>query len=1107
MSTRNCFLILMLITGLSLFAQEVGPIQFTSGNLFPVAGRNDFQEPLQQKKLNYGNRYYFLLQFQQMPDEAQKDSIENVYNLRFCSYLPSNTFYCVSEKPIPSADFLRFGIYALLALEEKQKTDPALLSILATHTTGQPVKLVLSLFEPERVAEFRLRLQRLGYAVDFTTTYKPLIRIELNDTQLTSLAALPFISYIEAAPDAPYALNRFANTNHRDNVLNFSGPGGRNLQGDSVIIGEGDDGYIQPHLDHTPRLTNFYIPQNSDHPEHVAGTIAGAGNINPTYRGMAPKAKILADYFNAIQDDVPSFYPAYNMVLTSNSWGSTSGCSSKGIYTSSSASIDQQMRDYTKVLHVFAASNDGGNNCAPYTAGYHTIGSNENCAKNVLTVGALTSADVIASFSSRGPCNDGRIKPEVSAVGVSVTSTVRTNTYSVKSGTSMATPGTSGTIALLIQRYRQLHGNADADAALYKAILANTADDQGTAGPDYYYGFGRINARKAVECMEANRYFEGSASQSDSVSYSITVPSGASLLKVMLYWCDKDGNPAATYSLVNNLDLKVYDPLSNLNKPLVLDYTPANCSLAAVQRTDTLNNIEQVSISSPASGSYLLVVRGTSVPFGPQNFKLVYDYYSPAVVLTYPVGNEKLISGGTETIYWDNTGITSGTFTLSYSTDSGATYTNIVTGLSSSTKSYAWTLPVVNSSACYVKITHSGGLYKDSCEADFTIAARPVTFAVNVCDRKARLSWAPVSGASAYRIYLIDTNLSGNILTLQDVTGSSCHISPLVNGKDYWFSVAAVFPTGYVSERAIALKATPSATACNDANDVGITYIASPVSGRANTSSALSATQVITVTIRNFSAGSISSIPVSYQVNGGATVTETYGGSIGANSTASFSFATTADFSALGTYTVKCFTGYASDATPADDTLRVTVRHLANDTVSLPYLEDMELCTQGILLGNYIGANGMDRADFTTNTTTGRVRFAAGTGYTSSGIHSAVLDKSPTDATMTTNYLTYTFNLSHLTGTAYNPSLTFSFTQFGEESNAADSVWIRGADTQPFIPVYSLYANRPAAGVFKKSSVLDLKTLLAAQGQSLTSSFQVRFGQQDDSAAIQQHRT
>src|SRR4030095_945077 len=99
--------------------------------------------------------------------------------------------------------------------------------------------------------------------------------------------------------------------------------------------------------------------------------------------------------------------------------------------------------------------------------------------------------DKINGSSSGGPAKDGRLKPEICAVGTDVYSTQPNNTYGFNTGTSMACPGISGNFAMLIHAYRDLNGGSSPLSALIKATLMNTADDLGNAGPDYQYGYGR----------------------------------------------------------------------------------------------------------------------------------------------------------------------------------------------------------------------------------------------------------------------------------------------------------------------------------------------------------------------------------------------------------------------------------------------------------------------------------------------------------------------------------------------------------------------------------------------------------------------------------------
>ena len=155
---------------------------------------------------------------------------------------------------------------------------------------------------------------------------------------------------------------------------------------------------------------------------------------------------------------------------------------------------------------------------------------------------SMTSSDVISSFSSRGPASDGRIKPDVAALGSNVYSSVAGNGYANYSGTSMACPGVSGGMAVLLQAYKDVHGQ-EPDGGLLKAIIQNTADDIGNAGPDFIYGYGRMNIERVWNS------FQTASSSPAGIArrlfcHSIPVPANVSKLKVMVYWTDPAASPS-----------------------------------------------------------------------------------------------------------------------------------------------------------------------------------------------------------------------------------------------------------------------------------------------------------------------------------------------------------------------------------------------------------------------------------------------------------------------------------------------------------------------------------------------------------------------------------
>src|SRR5690606_18408777 len=106
----------------------------------------------------------------------------------------------------------------------------------------------------------------------------------------------------------------------------------------------------------------------------------------------------------------------------------------------------------------------------------------------------------ISRFSSFGPTDDGRIKPDIMGVGEDVYSLASDDrsSYGISSRTSMATPNVTGSLALLQQYYQELFGEY-MRAATLKGLVLHTALDLGTPGPDYRTGWGLLDTEAAAE--------------------------------------------------------------------------------------------------------------------------------------------------------------------------------------------------------------------------------------------------------------------------------------------------------------------------------------------------------------------------------------------------------------------------------------------------------------------------------------------------------------------------------------------------------------------------------------------------------------------------------
>ncbi|MBK8341210.1 MAG: S8 family serine peptidase [Flavobacteriales bacterium] len=156
----------------------------------------------------------------------------------------------------------------------------------------------------------------------------------------------------------------------------------------------------------------------------------------------------------------------------------------------------------------------------------------------------------------------------------------------------------------------------------------NTADDIGTTGPDYEYGWGTVNATRAYEQIVSEQWVTGTVDQGGTATHTLQVPPDLAEVRTMLYWMDPAGPLFAATSLVNDLDLVASDPLATTHLPWALSIAPDPVQLAAgaFKDEDHLNNVEQVHAVAPEPGTWTFTVSGFDVPDGPQDYFLVHTF-------------------------------------------------------------------------------------------------------------------------------------------------------------------------------------------------------------------------------------------------------------------------------------------------------------------------------------------------------------------------------------------------------------------------------------------------------------------------------------------------
>ncbi|MDX2268784.1 MAG: S8 family serine peptidase [Bryobacter sp.] len=412
------------------------------------------------------------------------------------------------------------------------------------------------------------------------------------------------------------------------------------------------DGQVEAHPEFGDRLTQFRSAEDNFHGTHVAGTVAAAG-LDPDLKGMAPAARITSYGWRlgTLSEGVSSILSSTTTEqhdLATNSWGAGAReafgtCGLMGTYSSFDREVDRIVAENNYSV-VFAVGNTRDQyDCNMFArAGFYTLPP-PGAAKNIVTVGAVDRENATSTFSSFGPTRDGRLKPDVVALGVGVRSTALFGSSESLSGTSMAAPAVSGLAALLVDRYRQKHA-AKPEPELLKAILANTAKDLGNPGPDYSYGYGIPDGVNAVAVIDEDKLWRESVASGETKEFDIQVPDGAPAVRVMLAWTDPPAAFGATRALLHDLDLSVLGPDGEARLPLTLD--PFNPAADAAPGENHLDNTEQVVVASPAGGTWKVRVKANELPFNAQRFAVVWTVAeNPAPPCTTTVFPSTLFAG------------------------------------------------------------------------------------------------------------------------------------------------------------------------------------------------------------------------------------------------------------------------------------------------------------------------------------------------------------------------------------------------------------------------------------------------------------------------------
>ncbi|MGG9971201.1 S8 family serine peptidase [Ferruginibacter sp. SUN002] len=1054
-------------------------------------------------KMMFRDKYYVLIQFSSIPTEALLAKLKS-NGINLDNYISGTTYLASIKKGFDFSSSKNYAIASIVSLSASYKVDEKIRTNVLLNDKEDPLFYAVSLYGSMDKAIAEKELINAGAKIHFAKQATAnVIFIEQDKSILDSIAAMPFVKYISLQSLKDKPLNYKNIGAHGISSLNISV--GKNLNGRNVTIGVGDNADISSHIDFSGRLINRTPWIFEDHGTHTSATAAGAGILNVKNHGMAPKSTIVSQFFSDIITNAPTYVNDYNMVITNNSYyAGQNGCIGEGEYDEFSIFADEQTNNFPQLLHIVAAGNDGELTCSPYPKSFATVKSGWQCSKNALTVGSIKTLDyTVASFSGRGPVQDGRIKPEICAGGFQIISAMKNNRYDSANGTSMSAPTVAGALALVYERYRQLHAGSDPSAALIKAIACNTAEDIGNPGPDYTFGFGMLNARRAVEAIDSSRYIIDSISNGENKLHTISLAQSANKLKILLYWNDKEAAVNATNSLVNDLDLTVTTPGSVLYKPLILNPAAANVNANAVQGIDHVNNIEQIVIDNPTAGNYSVNINGFALPFGKRSYTLTYEIVKPAIVVEYPAGGETLVPGEQEYIRWNAHGNTGNNFTVEYSTNNGAAWTTISNAVPSTTTIYPWTVPSTVTNTALIKVSENNTASVDQTDFNFTILGQPVVTATNVCEGAVRLLWQTIAGATTYDVLKL---VGDSMQVISNTTDTFALITDLDKHGSYWFGVRAKNGAN-PGRRSVSVNVTPNDGVCVLAvfnNDIKVDSILEPTTARKFFVDAGNAVKPVKVRIKNNGSINVTTpFDVSYSVDGVLIANETVNTPIPAGASINYTFSTMYPILPNGfSYDFKAWTNnYTPDLINNNDTAFKVVKLIMNDTIhTLPVFEGFETMPAGSFINGTMAIGDNQRLDFSANSTKGRARSFVNTGFAKTGIKAMTLDQTPLSESTTVDSLTFSYNLVTQVGTQLR--YDFYYRNHGQSNNPSNKVWVRGSENDAWVEAYDLYTNQAELGQWAHA-VININEVLdnAIPSQIVSATTQVRFGQEGYTSA------
>jgi len=831
----------------------------------------------------------YLLQLTNHVEAGWREELRGL-GVELLHFVPDHAFVAqFRDVPLQKVESLPF-VHWVGPYLAAYKLHPRVSAQLATNVVaGIDVKLLIEkgatpieLLQISRMLSGSVQTHRLGFGTVFTG--------RINAHQLRILAESPKVLWIEPAPRIKMTDEIAVKIIGGDTgtagglasvqKLGFDGRGVTVAVADSGLD-SGDLTDLHPDLAGRVDALFFYggLPDASDHHghgTHVAGIVAAnaaTGEVDANGYlyglGVAPGAHLVGE---RIFDGAGNYFPPpSNAKLTqdavrsgayvgSNSWGDDVG----GEYNLNAAEFDALVRDADPdvpgeqpYVLEFSAGNAGP---GPQTMDSPGVG------KNVISTGASENnrfdfgiyadgQEAMADFSSRGPAEDGRIKPDIVAPGTWIASTrsVYANDnndwspiddyYLYEGGTSQAGPHASGACAVAVQWYRSTHSGATPSPALVKGMLINSATPLGVINPpdptadpgsdpitipvadnspvpNFDEGWGRIDLENLI--ISSRRYVFIDQAQElatgDVFEKRVVVGNGAQLRVTMVY-TDVPGLPAAIPALVNDLDLELVAPDGRIYRGNAF---ADGESVASTPEGDRINNVEAVHISAPEAGEWVARVVAHSVSMDihhrtngapVQDFTLVIsgqlpaagegvvswdrEFYSSPALATVRYTDTKLTNVSSLNLRVTSTSDTNG-FVLSLTpTNASGTFVGSLSLSSDPTQSSARRLQVSDGDSLFASYLATGLTNPITATATIDVVPPSISNVETSMEfGRVSISWDTSEPASATIYYGTTNALTNTVVDLGFRNTRSLDLPTLLPGTNYFYYVVSTDQAG-----------------------------------------------------------------------------------------------------------------------------------------------------------------------------------------------------------------------------------------------------------------------------------------------------------------------